>query len=36
MGGGELYHHLLKNKIFSETIARFYAAQILLALDHLH
>jgi len=34
--GGELFIHLRKNKIFDENRARFYGAQIALALDHLH
>ncbi|KRX11179.1 Protein kinase-like domain [Pseudocohnilembus persalinus] len=38
MSGGELFFHLKKNKgmKFSETQTRFYAAEILLALEHLH
>lgn len=34
--GGELYSLLSKRGRFSETIARFYASQVLLALEHLH
>ena len=34
--GGELYHHLRKRTRFSEKIARFYGAQILLGLEYLH
>lgn len=34
--GGELFYHLGKAKKFSEERARFYAAEITLALQHLH
>lgn len=34
--GGELFFHLGKEKKFSEDRARFYAAEIVLALEHLH
>ena len=34
--GGELFYHLGKAKKFSEDRARFYAAEITLALEHLH
>ena len=34
--GGELYGHLLSKKRFSESITKFYLAQIGLALGHLH
>lgn len=34
--GGSLYSHLRKSKFFSEERARFYAAELLLALEHLH
>ena len=34
--GGELFQHLKNSKIFEEKRAKFYAAQIGLALDHLH
>lgn len=34
--GGNLYAHLKQAKYFSEDRARFYAAELLLALDHLH
>ena len=36
LGGGDLRTHLTRDKRFSEPRARFYCAQILLALDHLH
>lgn len=34
--GGELFNLLQKKKRFSEDQARFYAAQMVLALEHLH
>ena len=34
--GGELFYHLGKAKKFTEERARFYAAEITLALEHLH
>lgn len=34
--GGTLFYHLRKSRQFSEERARFYAAELLLALDHLH
>lgn len=36
MSGGELFYHLKKMKKFPEVVARFYAAEILLALNYLH
>lgn len=39
VNGGELFYHLHRvgdRKGFSEERAKFYAAQILLALDHMH
>lgn len=36
IGGGELYTHLEERSIFDEPTARFYAAQIVLALGFLH
>lgn len=35
-GGGELFHHLQKEGRFTEERARFYTAEIVLALEHLH
>lgn len=34
--GGSLFYHLRKSRGFCETRACFYAAELLLALDHLH
>ena len=34
--GGELFNLLVKKKRFSEDQTRFYAAQIILALEHVH
>jgi serine/threonine protein kinase len=34
--GGELFFHLQRSKRFSESRARFYAAEIGLALEHIH
>lgn len=34
--GGSLFYHLRKSRSFSEERARFYAAELLTALDHLH
>lgn len=34
--GGELFQHLRKQKRFTEELARFYAACIVLGLNHLH
>lgn len=36
MRGGELFQHLRNSKRFDEARTKFYAAQILLALGHLH
>lgn len=36
VNGGELFHHLQKESSFSEERARFYAAELLCALDCLH
>lgn len=35
-GGGELFFHLGNDGKFSESRAKFYAAEILLALEHMH
>ena len=34
--GGNLYKHLLDKKQFSVRVSRFYIAQVILALEHLH
>lgn len=34
--GGELFHHLRMERMFSEEVAAFYMAEMILALDHLH
>jgi serine/threonine protein kinase len=34
--GGELFHHLKMERMFSETTAAFYMAEMILALEHLH
>ena len=34
--GGSLYDHLRKSKFFTEDRAKFYGAELLSALDHLH
>ena len=34
--GGELFYHLTRIKKLPEKMTRFYAAEIVLALDHLH
>ena len=36
MTGGDLFYHLGKVKRFNEERARFYAAQVLLGIEHLH
>ena len=39
VNGGELFYHLHRvgeRKGFAEERAKFYAAQLLLALDHMH
>jgi protein-serine/threonine kinase len=36
MPGGELFNHLKKLRRFEERIAKFYAAEVILALDYLH
>ncbi|KAI0073494.1 AGC/Akt protein kinase [Panus rudis PR-1116 ss-1] len=36
VNGGELFHHLQREQRFDEGRARFYSAELLLALEHLH
>ena len=34
--GGELFFHLKRVRTFNETLTRFYAAELVLAISHLH
>lgn len=34
--GGELFFHIVKNKRLEESVAKFYIAEIILAIEHLH
>ncbi|KAL6073498.1 Serine/threonine-protein kinase AtPK19 [Balamuthia mandrillaris] len=36
MNGGQLFYHLREEAMFSENLVQFYAAEIVLALQHLH
>ena len=36
INGGELFHHIRKEKYLSEERAKFYAAETILALECLH
>jgi serine/threonine protein kinase len=36
MQGGELYYHLRRQRVFNENKARFYACEIVLAIEYLH
>jgi len=36
VNGGELFHHLQQEQRFNEERSRFYAGELLLALEHLH
>ncbi|EIW71239.1 hypothetical protein TREMEDRAFT_42662 [Tremella mesenterica DSM 1558] len=36
INGGELFHHLQREGKFNETRSRYYAAELLVALEHLH
>ena len=36
VSGGELFFHLRRARRFEETWARFYAAELIVALDLLH
>ncbi|KAI9138445.1 kinase-like domain-containing protein [Paraphysoderma sedebokerense] len=36
MNGGELFYHLQKEQVFSEQRVKFYTAELVLALEHLH
>jgi serine/threonine protein kinase len=34
--GGDLHYHLSQHGVFSEADMRFYAAEIILGLEHMH
>jgi serum/glucocorticoid-regulated kinase 2 len=36
VNGGELFHHLQREGKFNEVRSRYYAAELLMALEHLH
>lgn len=36
VNGGELFFHLKREKRFTEARAKFYAAELLLAIEHIH
>jgi len=36
MAGGDLYHHLRESRRFGEQRAKFYIAQLVLAIEYLH
>ena len=36
MSGGELWYHLRKEKTFPEEKMKFYAAELILAIEYLH
>lgn len=36
INGGELFTHIRREGRFSENRARFYAAEIVIAIEHLH
>jgi protein-serine/threonine kinase len=36
INGGEIFHHLSKFGKFSEPMAKFYMAELVLALEYLH
>lgn len=36
MPGGELFMHLRRMRKFDESVVRFYAAEVILALEYLH
>jgi len=36
INGGQLFYHMRKESLFTEDMARFYAAELILALEHLH
>lgn len=36
LNGGELFTHIRKSRVFSESRAKFYAAEMILAIESLH
>ncbi|VDN11141.1 unnamed protein product [Dibothriocephalus latus] len=36
MNGGDLHYHLTQHNVFSESEVRFYAAEVILGLEHMH
>ncbi|KAJ1971095.1 hypothetical protein H4R35_005469 [Dimargaris xerosporica] len=36
VSGGELFHHMNTERLFTERVARFFVAELVLALEHLH
>ena len=36
MNGGDLHYHLSQHGVFSEKEVRFYAAEVILGLEHMH
>lgn len=36
MNGGDLHYHLSQHGVFSEGEVRFYAAEVILGLEHMH
>jgi len=36
VNGGELFYHLQQEGIFTEERAKFYAAELVVAIEHLH
>lgn len=36
MNGGDLHYHLTQHNVFSEAEVRFYAAEVILGLEHMH
>lgn len=36
MNGGDLHYHLSQHGVFSEREVRFYAAEVILGLEHMH
>jgi serine/threonine protein kinase len=36
MNGGDLHYHLTQHGVFNEHDTKFYAAELILALEHIH